>query len=269
MLEADKRKRERSRDESALWLKLWTECQAEENKEFQKQVAIRIAGMCHLPMPRKEGDREDFNHAPTAYDTLQGNFPNLYASRTVDEVLAVALNRMPKWIAYAERWIEHYTNRIAYERAMLADSGGTVADQTGPEKGGGCRCWASPRNGWSYIQKVNKVSVTVLDSWGNGGGNFTRTIPFDKLQGVMTAAQVQELRDSGQLIESQEKTGFFIGPKPSPSEAESDAEKDLEQVLRTLWDAQGVPKEEQDRLIADVTAKAQPGAQVGPFRLPD
>ena len=268
-LEADKRKRERSRDESALWLKLWTECQAEENTELQRQIAIRIAGMCHLSMPRKQGDLEDFNHAPTAYDTLQGSFPNLYAPRTVEEVLVVALDRMPKWIAYAERWIEHYTNRIAYERAMLADSGGTVADQTGPEKGGGCRCWASPRNGWSYIQKVNKVSVTVLDNWGNGGGNFTRTIPFDKLQGVMTAAQVQELRDAGQLIESQDKTGFFIGPKPSPSEADSNSAEDPEQALRTLWEAQGVPHEVQDRLIADVTAKAQPGAQVGPFRLPD
>ena len=118
-LEAEKRKRERSRDESALWLKLWTECQVEENKELQRHIAIRIAGMCHLSMPRKEGDREDFNHQPTAYDTLQGNFPNLYASRTVDEVLTVALDRMPKWIAYAERWMEHYTNRIAYGNALM------------------------------------------------------------------------------------------------------------------------------------------------------
>lgn len=44
---------------------------------------------------------------------------------------------MPKWIAYAERWMEHYTNRSAYEWAMLADSGGTVGDKTGPEKDGG------------------------------------------------------------------------------------------------------------------------------------
>jgi hypothetical protein len=31
------------------------------------------------------------------------------------------------------------------------------------------RPWASPRNGWTYIQKVNKVSVTVLDNCRNGG----------------------------------------------------------------------------------------------------
>ncbi len=44
---------------------------------------------------------------------------------------------------------------------MLAEGGGTVADQNKPEKGGACRCWASPRGGWSYIQKLNKVSVSV------------------------------------------------------------------------------------------------------------
>jgi hypothetical protein len=106
--------------------------------------------------------------------------------------------------------------------------------QTGPEKGGGCRCWASPHNGWSYIQKVNNVSVTVLDNWGNGGGNLTRTIPFDKLEDVMTAAQVQELRDSGQLIKSPDKVGFFIGPKPSSSEPDAATRNAPEQFLRAL-----------------------------------
>jgi hypothetical protein len=258
-IEADKRKRERSRDESAVWLKLWTECKAEQDKELQKGVALRIAGMCHLQMPRKDGDREDFNQQPTAHDALQGSFPNLYAPRFVEEVIDVALDRMPKWIAYAERWIAHYTNRLTYERAMLAASGGTVADKIGPEKGGACRCWASPRNGWSYIQKVNKVSVTVLDNYGNGGKNFTRTIPFDKLLGMMTAAQVEEKREAGLLIESQDKIGFFLTMSPLPAEPE--------QALRKLWDAQSVSKEKQEEILAEVAAKAQPGAQVGPFRL--
>lgn len=37
--------------------------------------------------------------------------------------------------------------------------------------------------------------------------------------------------------------------------------------MRRSWDEQGVPKERQDGLIADVTAKAQPWAKVGPFAL--
>jgi protein-L-isoaspartate O-methyltransferase len=110
---------------------------------------------------------------------------------------------------------------LTYERAMLADGGGTIADKTGPEKGGACRCWASRGHGqgWSYIQKVNKVSVTVLDNWGNGGRDFTRTIPFDKLAAVMTAAEVQAACDTGQLVHV-DATGFYLrnAPLPEPKE---------------------------------------------------
>ena len=57
-LEADKRKQERNKQEAEMWLKLWTECANERDKELQAKVALRIAGMCHLHMPRKEGDRD-------------------------------------------------------------------------------------------------------------------------------------------------------------------------------------------------------------------
>jgi hypothetical protein len=38
--------------------------------------------------------------------------------------------------------------------------------------------------------------------------------------------------------------------------------------LRALWDKQGVPKEKQDALIAQIADKAAPGAKVGPFEVP-
>jgi hypothetical protein len=114
------------------------------------------------------------------------------------DAAAIAIPHHQRVILRAERWIAHYTNRIEYKRAMLADAGGTVTDKTGPEKGGACRCWASPRGGWSYIQKVNKVSVSLLDSFGHG--SFTRTIRFDELKAVMTAAEVQAKRDAGLLM---------------------------------------------------------------------
>jgi hypothetical protein len=68
------------------------------------------------------------------------------------------------------------------------------------------------------IQKVNKVSVTVLDNWGNGGSNFTRTIPFDKLTAVMTATDVQAKREAGLLLESSDRTGFFLRDTPLNSD---------------------------------------------------
>lgn len=43
---------------------------------------------------------------------------------------------------------------------------------------------------------------------------------------------------------------------------------DPETELRALWTARGVPQAKQDALIAEITAKAQPGAAVGPWRIP-
>jgi hypothetical protein len=46
-------------------------------------------------------------------------------------------------------------------------------------------------------------------------------IPFDELQSVSTAAQVHDLRDSTQLVESPDKVGVFIGPKTLPTGLDS------------------------------------------------
>ncbi len=178
----------------------------------------------------------------TAFDVLRPD-GDRYASCpawTVAQVQEKALEHYVQVIARANRWLSHYANRLAYERAMLAADGGTVADKTGPEKGGACRCWASPSGGWSYIQKVNKVSVTVLDNWGNGGKNFTRVIPFDKLTAVMTAAEVQAARDEGRLVESSDKVGFGlcrknVSEEPKPFR-DNWAQKAHEETLKQKTD---------------------------------
>ena len=85
-----------------------------------------------------------------------------------DQARDIAREMHSRIVAVSGRWIERYDNRLAYERAMLADAGGTITDKTGPEKGGAVRCWVG-RGSWVYIQKVNKISVTLLDNWGNGG----------------------------------------------------------------------------------------------------
>jgi phospholipid N-methyltransferase len=184
-LEADQRKREKEKAENVLWLKLWS-------------------------MPKKEGDRQDWDQRPTASNVLGvSEYPSLYAVRTLEEVIAHALSHYPAMIEYCDRWLEHIAGRLEYERAMLAESGGTAADKTKPEKGGACRCWAS-RGGWLYIFKVNRVSVTIEDNWGNGGHNFNRTMPLDKLAGVMSRAEVEAAKADGRATENANKTGFYL-----------------------------------------------------------
>jgi hypothetical protein len=108
--------------------------------------------------------------------------------------------RWERHTAFYQRWLEHVQMVLAYQRELYKQSGGTVADRKPVEKGGAVKCWASPRGSWSYIQKVNKVTVTVLDNWGNSGPDFTRTIKLTDLKATMTAAEVQAARDTGQLI---------------------------------------------------------------------
>lgn len=140
---------------------------------------------------------------------------------TVAQAQALALEAYRANIAWHDRWLTHYANRLDYERAMLLADGGTVTDKAGPEVGGGCRCWCSGGH-WSYIQKVNRVSVTLLDNWGNGGGNFTRTIPFDKLKAVRSKAQVEQARAEGRLKDLPDGTGFALyEPKEAPAKPET------------------------------------------------
>ena len=136
------------------------------------------------------------------------------------------------------RWVAHLDNRLAYERAMLAADGGTVADKSKPEKGGACKCWGS-RGTWLYIQKVNKISVTVLDNWGNGGKNFTRTVPFDKLTAVMGKAEVDAAREAKRIAETPDGCGFVLlteAPKPNRPATREQTPPDIAAMRQALKD---------------------------------
>lgn len=228
-IEADKRKQERIRDEKATLLKLWTNLEKiGDNRRYE--VAVEIANRIDHGYMRINGDLH------SVWSVLKDGLLSL------DEVRARRLKVLPAVIEDCDRWIRHCENRLVYERAMLDAAGGTVADKTGPVVGGAVRCWASPRGGWSYIRKVNKVTVTIEDNWGNGGRNFRRTIPFDKLAGVMTKAEVDEARAAGQVLETSDGTGFIlnktgVGMKivpmpPAGSAPADDGFSAMEQSLR-------------------------------------
>jgi phospholipid N-methyltransferase len=224
-LEADERKMLKNKEKEETCFKLWTA------KPLTHAQALIIAGRTeagYLRLPRKEGDREDWTQAPSAYDGLRAveEPSTLYAPRTVEEVVEVARVAYPRYLAHAERWLAHLANRLSYERAMQAECGGTVADQKKPEVGGAVRCWVGRH--WLKIVKVNRVSVSVLDNWGNSTSkNFLRKVEFDKLSGLMTRAEVDEKRAAGLLAEAghdaeKQPTGFVVldeparAPKPAP-----------------------------------------------------
>lgn len=210
-LEADLRKQQRTIAESekdkAAWEKYGhSEKNARDIANYDHSGSYRFT----LSAYPREPPASQYEGEMSLWSALDGGVI------TAIQAQALAISAHERRIASAQRWVTHMTNRLVYERVMLDDAGGIAADQITPEKGGGCRCWASPQGGWSYIRKANRVSVTIEDNWGNGGANFTRTIPFDKLSALMTAAQVQEKRDAGHLVETDNQAGFWLRDAPRP-----------------------------------------------------
>jgi phospholipid N-methyltransferase len=126
-IEADKRKQERTRTEAAGQLALWTK------DGLTLEQAWHIAnygGSMRLIVSRDnaDGTRKDSVYGGwSAYDVLQPDGERYAAcpACTVEQCQDAARRAFPKTIAWCDRWIAHYTNRLAYERAMLDEQGGT------------------------------------------------------------------------------------------------------------------------------------------------
>lgn len=226
-IEAEKRKQERNRAEAEQALRFWRGEMRLVKRSTGEKYTLEISETNRAEIRQLLGGGLGctvgaFNIFPkdggaswegwSAWNALEPDETRYKAcpSATIEQCRVAAESSFTRRIERYNRWIAHYDNRLAYERAMLAADGGTAMDKVGPEAGGACRCWAGPNGGFAYIQKVNRISITVLDNWGNGGQNFTRTIPFEKCFNLMTAAQVDEARKSGNLVESSDKTGFYL-----------------------------------------------------------
>lgn len=335
-LEADKRKQERSREESAKWLNLWS------REGLTHEEGLAVANQCWLHLPRKEGDRADFSGAPTAYDALTGSHPTLYAPRTLEEVIEAAKDKYPRFIEYCTRWINHFENRIAYERAMLDEQGGLKSDNFNLEIGGR----VLTRGEWAVITRINRKDGAICSV--SVAAKYSRVVAVEDIKdykepeegdaaAVKSAIKLDPLcnypvpgcatmtQAEYKAVYSDHKGGSFVAatdthaahrvrmvsgfigrkhgatvqhrdwhsvhvflsdaklkeaPKldnppppparlPAPEKAEPVLKSDPEAELRSIWTADGVPEEKQNALIASIAGKAQPGAMVGPFMIPE
>lgn len=118
-IEADLRKVQKEKADAEKLLAAWS------LPNLSLAGARRIAGADYgrfrLTVERKPGDAWGLS----AYDVLRDDPP----AWTVEAVVEKAKEAYPRTIAHQERWIAHYENRLAYERAMLADQLGLDAGQ--------------------------------------------------------------------------------------------------------------------------------------------
>jgi len=119
-IEADKRKQERAQEKAQKHFEMWTK------PGLTLEEALYFCGQTDagwLTLPRKEGDKEDWHQSPHAHDALTNSYPSLYAPRSLEEIVEVARLGYPKTIAWCQRWIDHFNNRLLYEKAMLEEQG--------------------------------------------------------------------------------------------------------------------------------------------------
>lgn len=147
-IEADKRKAEREIKECEHNLKLWQSL--EDPEKWKKQdgsVLTLLERALYIANQGRNYDR---------YSALdKGTLEPLDAQ-------AQAIKRIGNTIAFYQRCVDHYNNRIAYEKAMLEESGGLVAQKVELEVGGKVLA----KGEWHLILRVNKkdgqaVSVTT------------------------------------------------------------------------------------------------------------
>lgn len=265
-IEAEKRKLEKQEKEAQTAAIMWND----PGKELNLERAKGIAGLYSISAcftlekyPREKATYEGMRSLWSALD--EGII-------TPEEAREISIRAIERGSKRRERWIAHYNNRLTYEKAMLADAGGLETDKKGPEKGGAIKCWASRRGAWSYITKVNKVTVTILDNWDNGGKNFPRNVSFDDIREIMTAAEVEGARKGGGLCETDNKTGFYLHEaikEVAPRQEEKKEPSKLEIVKEALEAGVQVvtapelfvtPKELAERVIEE--ADIQPGNRV-------
>ena len=181
-LESQKRSYERQKSDREKALKLW-------NKAFTREEGLSVANFFNFDVVKNTESGFDWS----AFSVLQPDDERNKScpSLTVEQVKEKANNYYPRSIAYAERWIAHYENRLVYERAMYSDGKGVPADN-GLEVGGAIKYWGYNRQ-WAPILKVNKVSVKTVDNYCNGGADFTRNISFDQIKAVLSKADYEKI----------------------------------------------------------------------------
>jgi hypothetical protein len=172
-IEADKRKREKSRQENADFLQLWEN----PSKELTLERAVAIANrdyisrkfsLAEYPRP---ADASQYEGDMSLYSALTGRIINAEQAR------AIAVRCHQLWLANCERWIQHYDFRLAYEKAMLADTGGEPADKWAHIVVGG-RVLA--RGEWVTVMRVTRRNGRLLSVTTNS--KYVSVRAADKIQ---------------------------------------------------------------------------------------
>jgi protein-L-isoaspartate O-methyltransferase len=154
-IEADRRKSDKYVTEARGWIKAWAQLNhpykdgRPADDDLRQKRAEYIANYSHIHLAAGP-DRPFGDSLWSALD-----------KRTITPraAMLIALKCHGRTIKANRRWLEHYDNRLAYERAMLAEAGGLVTDRTAYPIVPGGRVLI--RGQWLMVYKVNRSNGAI------------------------------------------------------------------------------------------------------------
>ena len=179
-IEADKRKQERTRTEAEKALTLWkVEVLPHEigNAELTHKRALAICNYySHISLCFKLADYPRDLPA-SQYEGMMGLWSALEGGViTAEQARDISIPRHESTIAWCDRWIAHYANRLAYERAMLAEGGATAPGSFNLQIGG----QVLHRFGWGVITRINRKDGEICSV--STVGKYARVVQVEDIK---------------------------------------------------------------------------------------
>ncbi|EBW6363687.1 DUF3560 domain-containing protein [Salmonella enterica subsp. enterica serovar Oranienburg] len=174
-IEADLRKSEKTISQSEKYLTMWRA------QTLDLNMAQLVSNYDHITAcftrdkyPRPP-EKSQYEGRMSLHSALENEII------TFEQARDIAVRCHERTIRHQQRWVTHYRNRLAYERAMLDESGGVASRTREFEQGG----QVQSRGEWLTIIRINRsngeVSSVVTPYYSFMGCKGTMTLTPDRI----------------------------------------------------------------------------------------
>ncbi|HHX9835391.1 TPA: DUF3560 domain-containing protein [Salmonella enterica subsp. enterica] len=174
-IEADLRKSERTISQSEKYLTMWRAQTLDLNMAQLISNYDHITACFTLDKYLRPPEKSQYEGRMSLHSALENEII------TFEQARDIAVRCHERTIRHQQRWVTHYRNRLAYERAMLDESGGVVSRTQEFEQGG----QVQSRGEWLTIIRINKsngaVSSVVTPYYSFMGCKGTMTLTPDRI----------------------------------------------------------------------------------------
>ncbi|RBL46592.1 DUF3560 domain-containing protein, partial [Escherichia coli] len=150
-IEADLRKAEKTIAQSQKYLTMWRAESLDLNMAKLISSHDHISACFPLDTYPRPAEKSQYEGSRSLWSALDDDII------TTGQAREIAIRCHERQIQHQQRWVNHYQNRLIYERAMLDESGGVVTRTQDFEPGG----QVFSRGEWLTIIRVNKSNGAV------------------------------------------------------------------------------------------------------------